>query len=79
LRVLLINHEFTISGASRLMLRLATHLRERGNTCDVMSILSHDGPLREQYAAHGIRHLITAELTEAAFSARFDAMLEAIL
>lgn len=61
MRVLLINHEYTISGASLLMLRLARHLLERGLSCDVMSILSHDGPLREQYAALGIRHLITAD------------------
>ena len=61
MRVLLINHEYTISGASLLMLRLARQLRERGLSCDVTSILSQDGPLREQYAALGIRHLITAD------------------
>jgi len=64
LRVLLINHEYTVSGASLLMLRLARHLRERGRSCDAMSILSHDGPLREPYAAHGIRHLITADFAD---------------
>src|ERR1700730_3792868 len=46
------------------MLRLALHLRDRGHSCDVMSILSHDGPLREQYATHGFRHLVTAEFTD---------------
>jgi len=46
------------------MLRLARHLRERGRSCDAMSILSHDGPLREPYAAHGIRHLITADFAD---------------
>ncbi|HXP76490.1 MAG TPA: glycosyltransferase family 4 protein [Stellaceae bacterium] len=64
MRVLLINHEYTISGASLLMLRVAIHLRDRGHSCDVMSILSHDGPLREQYAARGIQHRITAEFTD---------------
>jgi glycosyltransferase involved in cell wall biosynthesis len=63
LRILLINHEYTISGASRLMFRLALHLREGGHSCDVMSILSRHGPLREHYAAHGFRHLGTAEFT----------------
>lgn len=64
MRVLLINHEYTTSGASLLMLRIASHLRDRGHSCDVMSILSHDGPLRAQYAAHGVRHRITAEFTD---------------
>jgi len=61
LRFLLINHEYTVSGASLLLLRLARHLVEHEHSCDVMSILSHDGPLRARYAALGIRHLITAD------------------
>jgi glycosyltransferase involved in cell wall biosynthesis len=61
LRFLLINHEYTVSGASLLMLRLAQHLVDRGHSCDVMAILAHDGPLRARYAAHGIRHRITAD------------------
>jgi glycosyltransferase involved in cell wall biosynthesis len=64
LRVLLINHEYTISGASLLMLRLARHLRERGDSCDAMAILSHDGQLRQRYAALGIRHRITADFAD---------------
>jgi len=64
LRVLLINHEYTISGASLLMLRLARHLVDRGLSCDVMAILGHDGPLRARYAAHGIRHRITADFKD---------------
>jgi glycosyltransferase involved in cell wall biosynthesis len=61
LRFLLINHEYTISGASRLMFRLAIHLRDRGHACDVMAILSHDGPLRRDYEIRGIRHRVTAD------------------
>jgi len=61
LRLLLINHEYTISGASRLMFRLAIHLRDRGHSCDVMAILSHDGPLRRDYEVRGIRHRVTAD------------------
>jgi glycosyltransferase involved in cell wall biosynthesis len=64
LRFLLINHEYTVSGASLLLLRLARHLVERGDSCDVMSILSHDGPLRARYAALGIRHLVTADFKD---------------
>jgi len=63
-RVLLINHEYTISGASLLMLRLARHLRDSGRFCDTMSILSQDGPVRDQYAAHGIRHVMTADFAD---------------
>lgn len=64
MRFLLINHEYTVSGAALLMHRLARHLVERGDTCDVMAILSHDGPLRARYAALGIRHRITAEFKD---------------
>ncbi len=64
MRFLLINHEYTVSGASLLLLRLARHLQERRHRIDAMSILSHDGPLRRQYAALGIPHRITAEFTD---------------
>ncbi len=64
MRFLLINHEYTISGASLLLHRLARHLIERGHSCDVMAILSHDGQLRARYAALGIRHLITADFND---------------
>jgi glycosyltransferase involved in cell wall biosynthesis len=62
-RLLLINHEYTISGASRMMLRLALHLQESGHHCDVMAMASHDGPLRQEYESHGFNHLITTEFT----------------
>jgi glycosyltransferase involved in cell wall biosynthesis len=58
LRILLINHEFTISGASQLMFKLALHLRDCGHSCDVGAI--YDGPLREEYAARSFHHLTTA-------------------
>jgi glycosyltransferase involved in cell wall biosynthesis len=64
LRFLLINHEYTVSGASLLMFRLARHLLTRGHSCDVMAILSHDGPVRAQYAAHGVRHRIAADFKD---------------
>ncbi|HKF73860.1 MAG TPA: glycosyltransferase family 4 protein [Stellaceae bacterium] len=63
MRLLLINHEYTISGASRMMLRLALHLQEAGHHCDVMAMASHDGPLRQEYESHGFNHLITTEFT----------------
>jgi glycosyltransferase involved in cell wall biosynthesis len=64
LRVLLINHEYTISGASLMMLRLARHLLARGHTCDVMAISGHHGALRHEYAALGIEHRITSEFAD---------------
>ncbi len=64
MRALLINHEYTLSGASLLMFRLARHLTDRGHRCDVMAILSHDGPLRAHYAALGIRHRIAADFKD---------------
>ena len=64
MRVLLINHEYTISGASLLMLRLARHLRDSGRSCDTMCMLSRDGPVLEQYAALGIPHPVTADFAD---------------
>src|SRR5260370_17363492 len=46
------------------MLLLARHLRDSGRSCDRMSILSQDGPVRDQYAAHGIRHVMTADFAD---------------
>jgi hypothetical protein len=63
-RVLLINHEYTISGASLLMLRLARHLRDSGRPCDTMCMLNRDGPVLEQYAALGIPHPVTADFAD---------------
>ena len=64
MRVLLINHEYTISGASLMMLRLARHLQARGHPCDVMAIASHDGALRREYAALGIEHRTTSDFQD---------------
>ena len=64
MRFLLINHEYTVSGASLLMHRLARHLVDRGHACDVMAILGHDGPLRARYASVRIRHRITADFKD---------------
>ena len=63
MRVLLINHEYTISGASLMMLRLAVHLRDSGHQCSVMAMASHDGPLRQEYESRGIGHLVTSTFT----------------
>jgi len=64
MRVLLINHEYTISGASLMMLRLAIHLRDSGHQCSVMAMHSHDGPLRQEYESRSMRHLVTTNFTE---------------
>ncbi len=64
MRVLLINHEYTLSGASLMMLRLAIHLRDSGHQCSVMGMYSHDGPLRQEYESAGIAHLVTTNFPE---------------
>jgi glycosyltransferase involved in cell wall biosynthesis len=54
MRVLLVNHEFTISGASLMLYRVARHLLSRGCAVDVFPCLPTEGALAAMYAAAGI-------------------------
>jgi glycosyltransferase involved in cell wall biosynthesis len=54
MRILLVNHEFTISGASLMLYRVARHLLSRGFAVDVFPCLPTEGPLAAMYAAAGI-------------------------
>jgi glycosyltransferase involved in cell wall biosynthesis len=53
-RILLINHEFTSTGASTLLLRLALHLKAGGHAVTVGAINPAPGLISEAYAAAGI-------------------------
>lgn len=54
MRILMINHEFTITGASTIFFTLAQHLRQRGHSLAVLPCLSTPGPMAARYQAAGI-------------------------
>jgi glycosyltransferase involved in cell wall biosynthesis len=54
MRILMINHEFTITGASTVFLRLAMHLRAQGHEVTVFPCNPADGPMTTRYAEQGI-------------------------
>ncbi len=51
MRLLLISHEFTITGASTVLLRLATYFQGQGHEVSVFPVNPADGPVRQRYAA----------------------------
>lgn len=53
MKILLVNHELTISGASLMLLALAAHLIKSGYTIDVMALGEKQGELRTSYEALG--------------------------
>ena len=54
MRILMLNHEFTITGASTAFFRLAVHLRESGHDIVVTPMNPAHGPMADRYAAAGI-------------------------
>ncbi len=54
MRIALVNHEFTITGSSTALFRLATHLQGQGHTLTVLPCNPADGPIASRYAAAGI-------------------------
>ena len=64
MRILLINFEFTITGASTLLLRLALHLQAQGHTLRLLAVRSEDGPIRARYLEHGIEVADNAQLKD---------------
>jgi len=62
MRILLVNHEFTITGASTILLRLADHLAASGHALAVLAFHKEDGPIRESYLARGIPVLERADV-----------------
>jgi len=63
MRILLVNHEFTITGASTVFLRLATHLHAQGHDLTVYPCNPADGPIKPLYAELGIAVEDTCALT----------------
>lgn len=54
MRLLLVNHEFTISGASTVLFRLAMHFRAVGHEVHIFPGNAADGPMKARYEEAGI-------------------------
>jgi glycosyltransferase involved in cell wall biosynthesis len=60
LRLLLVNHEFTITGASTVFFRLALQLQAQGHEVAIFPCNPADGPMQARYAAAAIPVLAAA-------------------
>jgi glycosyltransferase involved in cell wall biosynthesis len=60
-RILLVNHEFTMTGASRMMQTLAGVLLADGFTVDVLPMNPDPGPMRDAFTDLGVRILTKFE------------------
>lgn len=54
MRILLVNHEFSMSGAAVMLLDLADLLVGRGHRVSVAAMNAEDGPLRAEYARRNV-------------------------
>jgi len=54
MRILLVNGDFTMSGASLMLLWLAEHLKSSGHELAVMAINREHGPIKDDYLKRGI-------------------------
>lgn len=54
MHILLVNHEFSMSGAAVMLLDLADILLDQGYRVGIAAINREDGPLRSEYASRGI-------------------------
>lgn len=53
MRILMINHEFTITGSSTAFFRLARHLQAQGHDITIIPVISDDGPMKTRFEAAG--------------------------
>ena len=64
MRILLANYEFTITGASTMLLRLAEHLRASGHEVTIFAAVVTHGPIKDTYLALGFPVLETVDFTQ---------------
>jgi glycosyltransferase involved in cell wall biosynthesis len=64
MRVLMINHEFTVTGSSTAFLRLASHLQGQGHAITLLAANPADGPMKPRYLAAGIPVVDSASTAE---------------
>jgi glycosyltransferase involved in cell wall biosynthesis len=53
MRVLMVNHEFTITGSSTAFFRLARHLQSQGHDITIVPVIADDGPMKTRFEAAG--------------------------
>lgn len=53
MRILAVNYEYTLTGSSLVLLRLAEHLREVGHEVSVCAAVPVEGPIKQQYRERG--------------------------
>ncbi len=64
MRILMVNHEFTVTGSSMAFVRLAAHLQAQGHEISLAPLISADGPIKQRYEALGIPFVTKAVLAE---------------
>jgi glycosyltransferase involved in cell wall biosynthesis len=64
MRLLMINHEFTITGSSTAFFRLAMHLQRQGHEIVVAPVIATDGPMKTRFQDAGIPIESTAVLAD---------------
>jgi glycosyltransferase involved in cell wall biosynthesis len=53
MRLLAVNYEYTLTGSTLMLLRLAEHLRDAGHEVSVCAAMSVDGPIKQAYCERG--------------------------
>lgn len=53
MRILMVNHEFTITGSSTAFFRLARHLQAQGHAITIIPVIADDGPMKTRFAEAG--------------------------
>ena len=53
MRILAVNYEYTLSGSTLILLRLAEHLRQTGHDVSTCAMVRRDGPIKEAYRERG--------------------------
>lgn len=64
MRVLMINHEFTVTGSSTAFFRLSQHLQGQGHQVTLLAANPAPGPMKTRYLAAGIPVVDSANTTE---------------
>ena len=64
MKILLLNHEYTLTGSTLLLLRLAEHLRRSGHGIGVSAALPASGPIEQLYRQHGFAVLEPSAATD---------------
>ena len=62
MRILLVNHEYSMSGAAVMLLELADLLLAQGHGISVAAMNREDGPMRAEYARRGVAEVYPIEV-----------------